>query len=137
MRFHRTDILATGFVGVALATYLIWLVTDDAPAPSAVRVVTGLVLVLGFAASAIAVVPSFSELLHGSRSYLAVASLLGLGATVAGALALVNADLAMLAILVSATVVMWAMATTRHSLEGAAVGGHRSVGARHHVPRHG
>ena len=137
MRFHRTDIFATGFVGVALATYLIWLVTDDAPTPSAVRLVTGLVLILGFAASAIAVVPSFSELLHGSRSYLAAASLLGLGATVTGVLAQVNADQTKLAILVSATVVMWAMATTRHSLEGSAVGGHRSVAARLHVPRHG
>ena len=47
--------------------------------------VTGLViLALGFVASASAVVPGFERLVHGSRLYLAVTSVLGLGALVAG-----------------------------------------------------
>lgn len=137
MRFARTDIIATGLVAVALAVYLVWLVAVDDPTSAAVRTVTGLVLALGFAASATAVVPSFEQLLHGSRTYLVVTSVIGIVAAVAGILALVNADLTMLAILVAATVVMWAMATTRHARAQTAAGSHWSLGSRQHIPRHG
>ncbi len=137
MRFPRTDIIATGLVAVALVGYLGWLLVDDVPAPAAVRLMTGLVLALGFAASATAVVPSFVELVHGSRTYLVVASVLGIAATVAGALALINAGPTMLAILVIATVVMWALATTRHTRGHAAQRSTRPLRPRRHIPRHG
>jgi hypothetical protein len=137
MRFPRTDIVATGFVAVAIAVYLVWLAMDDVLAPAAVRTVTGLVLALGFAASATAVVPSVGQLLLGSLRYLVVTSVLGLVALVAGVLALVTASVTMLALLVATTVVMWALATTRHVREHRAEGADAFVSARHHVPRPG
>ncbi len=95
-------------------------------------------LLLGFAASATAVVPAFSELLQGSRVYLAVTGVIGLFAAIVGVVTLIRADAGMLAALVAATVVMWVMATMRHLRAAGAEGGRaqhrpsagRLVGAR-------
>ena len=59
----------------------------------------------GSAASASAVVPGFDRLLHGSKTYLAMTSLIGLAAAAAGVQMLITASGAGL------TVVMAAMAT--------------------------
>ena len=74
-----------------------------------------MVLVLGFVASASAVVPGFAALLAGSRAYLIGTSLVGLVALMSGVLTVVNGTGETLAILVAATVVMWAAATVRHA----------------------
>jgi hypothetical protein len=50
------------------------------------------VLALGFAASASAVVPTFSQLLHGSKTYLSITSLIGLAALAAGVQMLITAS---------------------------------------------
>ena len=70
-RLPKKDVIATGAVGVAVVLYLLWLFDATLAGMSSVRV-TGLsILVLGFVASATAVVPAFDQLLHGSRLYLA------------------------------------------------------------------
>lgn len=123
MRFPLGDVVATTFVAVAVIGYAVWSTVTDDPSATSVRVLAGLVLAAGFAASATAVVPAFDALLHGSKVYLACASLLGVAALVSGLAALVGADELMLTLLVLATVVLWVMATLRHVL--ASGGGER------------
>jgi hypothetical protein len=72
------------------------------------------ILVLGIAASASAVVPSFEELLSGSRLYLAVTSVLGVAALIAGVVAVIQGEAIALAALVLATLALWAFSTNRH-----------------------
>jgi hypothetical protein len=124
----RRDRIASALVAAAVLTYTLWLVMVDDPGESAIRAVVATVLLLGFAASATAVVPGFGELIHGSRTYLAVASLLGLAALAAGVVALVDVNTMMLAVLVTATVVMWAMASLRHVRASSAI----PVGTQRH-----
>lgn len=110
MTLPRRDLLATVLVGVAGLVYVLWL----AGVGPGVRLVTGIVLAMGFAASAAAVVPGFTDLLHSSKTYLAITSALGLLALVAGVIALATGSTAMLATLVVTTVVLWALATLHH-----------------------
>ena len=112
MNLTMRDRVATAFVAAALVLYGLWLMRMVAGL--AVGSVAVAVLVLGVLASASAVVPGFAALLRGSRVYLAVASLLGLAALVSGIMSVVNATDGTLAILVVATVVLWAAATLRH-----------------------
>jgi hypothetical protein len=113
MSLTMRDRLATLLVGVSVITYCLWLAGFlGGLTTSAVALV---VLVLGFLASASAVVPGFAALLAGSRAYLVGASLVGLVALVSGVMTVVNATGETLAILVVATVVMWAAATVRHA----------------------
>ena len=114
MRFPWREWVATFFVGAGVVAYVIWLVGSESPGDAAIRVMTGSVLALGFAASATAVVPAFDQLMRGSRTYLWVASTLGLLALVTGLWALFAADEAMLAALVVVTVALWVIATVRH-----------------------
>jgi hypothetical protein len=60
---------------------------------SSTRITRVAVLALGFAASASAVVPTFGQLLHGNKTYLAITSPIGLAAT-AGAVRAVLLSLA-------------------------------------------
>ena len=72
---------------------------------------------LGLAASVTAVVYGVGAgLLRASKMYLTIASLMGLVALMAGVIALMNVNEAMLAALVAATVALWAMSTVRHLL---------------------
>lgn len=119
MHLTRRDLIATVAVAAAVGIYCLWL----ARGASGPKLVAATVLVLGVVASASAVVPGFEELIHGSKAYLAIASLVGLGALGAGVAVFVTASEVMLAVLVSATVVLWAMSTLRHSM------------ASHHLPR--
>jgi uncharacterized membrane protein len=116
MRMSRRDWIATALVVAAVLAYAVWLVIADNPAESAIRAMVATVLVLGFAASATAVVPGFAALIHGSKTYLVAASAIGLVALVAGVMAFVNASTALLAALVVATMVMWVMASLRHTV---------------------
>ncbi|HEX5949881.1 MAG TPA: hypothetical protein VFZ96_02670 [Actinomycetota bacterium] len=110
------DRLATIVVAAAALLYLVWYMADDGPSETEVRWITAIVLALGFVASISAVVPGFEGLMRGSRAYLTVSSLLGLGAFVAGIAALVTGREVWLALLVVATVVLWAMSTMRHAV---------------------
>ena len=115
MRLSTRDLVATVFVGVAIVLYAAWLVGMDMPwftEPGAVAVG---VLVLGIGASLSAVVPGFAELLHGSRSYLAASSAVGLLAFIAGLWAVWAKEPIGLAVLVVATLILWAMSTWRHA----------------------
>ena len=114
MRLSKRDVIATVLVGVAV---VIDALRETGATPSALEGVraTGIpVLLLGFLASAVAVVPSVDDLLHGSKAYVSIASGIGLVAAVAGALVLIDASATALTTLVVATVVLWAMATAHH-----------------------
>lgn len=115
MRLPKRDIVASCAVAVAFVLYLLWL-TDAALFGMSARVTGLVVLVLGFVASASAVVPGFTQLLHGSKTYLAVTSLLGLGALAAGVVTLWSANAVAFAVLMGALVLLWAISTTHHVL---------------------
>jgi hypothetical protein len=113
MHVPMRDVLATALVAVALIAYVAWLV-GGFPVVEKVSSVALVVLVMGVLASMSAVVPGFAQLVHGSWLYMGIASVGGLIAAVAGVLALVNEDSSALAVLVLATIALWAMSTARH-----------------------
>jgi hypothetical protein len=115
MHLTWRDRLATVSVFAAVLVYALWLAGAGSQDVTGVRVVAGVVLALGFVASASAVVPGFERLLHGSKVYLVSTSVIGLGALVAGIFALVSGREVMLGLLVAATVVLWAISTVRHA----------------------
>lgn len=114
MRLPWRDVLATLFVAVSLVVYAAWAIGAGLPGFGEVGAVALAVLVLGVAASMSAVVPGFTELLHGPRLYVGAASAVGLMALVTGLWALVAGEAAALALLVLATLLLWAMSTMRH-----------------------
>jgi hypothetical protein len=117
MRLTWRDALATAFVLVAGALYLRWLDAGEVLGMSSARMVGLTVMLLGLAASVTAVVYGVGAgLLRASKIYLAITSLIGLAAVVAGIWVLVNADETMLAVLVVATGVLWLAATIRHMM---------------------
>jgi uncharacterized membrane protein YqgA involved in biofilm formation len=73
--------------------------------------------VLGFVASATAVVPTFERLLHGDKRYLALTSVLGLVAAAAGVQMLVTASRIGLAVLMASMVALWIIATAHHTTQ--------------------
>jgi hypothetical protein len=114
MSISWRDRIATLLVGSATLIYGLWLIGPlDGLATGSVAIV---VLVLGFLASASAVVPGFAALLSGSRLYLAIASLAGVIALTCGILTVVQATEHTLAILMIATIGLWAAATIRHRM---------------------
>jgi hypothetical protein len=113
MRVPRQDVIATGLVAVAVVLYLFWL-TDQIVADMSTRATGMVVLGLGFAASAVAVVPGFDQLIRGSRTYLAITSLLGLAALAAGVQMVLSSSGAGLTVLTATMVALWAIATTHH-----------------------
>jgi hypothetical protein len=114
MRLSKRDVIATVLVGVAVVLHALRSAGTTPSVLEGVRATGVPVLVLGFLASAVAVVPSFDALLHGSKLYVSTASAIGVVAAVAGALVLIDASATALTTLVVAMVVLWAMATTHH-----------------------
>ncbi len=113
-RLTWRDGVATVLVGAGLALYVLWLNGAELAGP---RTIAGFVLGFGLAASLIAVVYGVGAgLLRAPKVYLAVASLLGLLALVAGVVAVTSINETMLATLVAATFAMWLMATIRHAV---------------------
>jgi hypothetical protein len=108
------DVLATLLVAFSVVIYGMWALGAPLATFSDVPAIAVAVLVLGVAASVSAVVPGFDELLQGSRRYLGVASALGVVALGAGVWAFAAAEPATLAVLVLATIAMWALSTVRH-----------------------
>jgi uncharacterized membrane protein HdeD (DUF308 family) len=114
MRFSKRDVVATTWVALAGFLYVLWVFDAVPPGLSGVRATGMICLTLGMAASASAVVPYFSDLIHGSKTYLGVASLLGLLALAAGIWMLVQSNEVGLSVLMGAMGVLWLMATIRH-----------------------
>jgi ribosomal protein L37E len=115
MRLPKRDFGASCAVAVAVVLYLLWL-ADAALFGMGARATGLVVLVLGFVATASAVVPGFVQLLHGNRVYLAGTSVLGVAALAAGIVALWSASAAELAVLTGALVLLWAISTAHHVL---------------------
>ncbi len=114
MRLPKRDVIATGLVAVAGLLYGLWAADASPPGMHATRV-TGLVVIgLGFVASASAVVPTFEQLLHGSKAYMGVTSLIGLVAVVGAIQVLVAASDAGLGLVMGAMVALWLIATIHH-----------------------
>lgn len=113
-RLTWRDGVATVLVGAGVVLYVLWLSGAEFVGP---RVLAGIVLGLGLAASLIAVVYGVGAgLLQAPKVYLAIASLLGLVALVAGIIAVTSINETMLATLVAATFAMWLMSTVRHEV---------------------
>lgn len=134
MHLLRRDIIATAAVAVAGILYVLWAMDATLPGMSGTRATGTAILALGFAASAIAVVPGFDELIRGDRAYLIATSVIGLGALVAAIHMLVTGSSVTLAILMVVMVVLWLAATVHHNvLARTASGG----GRPHHSGRWG
>ncbi len=116
MHLPKTDIIATCLVAAAGLLYLLWAVGSTLPGMSSTRATGIAVLTLGFAASASAVVPTFGQLLHGSKTYLVVTSLIGVAALAAGVQMLITASGTGLTVMMAAMAVLWPIATVHHSL---------------------
>ena len=117
MHLTWRDALATVFVLAAAVLYLLWLAEIEVLGMSSPRAIGGVVMGLGLAASITAVVYGVGAgLMQASKVYLAVTSLIGLGALVAGIMVIVDANEPMLAALLIATVVLWLVSTVRHVL---------------------
>ena len=116
MNLPKKDVIATGLVAAACVVYLLWLTGSSPPGLSGLRATGLVILALGFAASATAVVPGFDQLVHGNRTYVSVTSLIGVVAAIGGVLMLVAESEAALALVMTAMVVMWLIATIHHSL---------------------
>ena len=124
MRLSWRDGLATAFVAAAGVVYALSPTSAHLPGVSGAKVVAGVVLGLGLAASVTAVVYGVGAgLLHAHKAYLAIASLVGLAALVAGVVALATGNESMLATLVAATVALWLLSTVRHAIGAADVQG--------------
>ncbi|HSB86799.1 MAG TPA: hypothetical protein VLD86_10835 [Ilumatobacteraceae bacterium] len=116
MTLSRRDALASTLVGVAVLLYLLWAFEAEVPSLHATRATGAVVLVLGFLASASAVVPTFDRLIHGSKSYLMVTSAIGVVAAVAGILVMIRSSEIGLGVVIASMVVLWSIATTHHVL---------------------
>jgi hypothetical protein len=106
MNLPKKDVIATVLVAVAVVVYVLWLTAAALARMSGTRGTGVVILGLGFAAWAIAVVPGFDQLMHGNKVYLAATSLLGLAAFIGGIVMLASASSAALAVVIGAMVVL-------------------------------
>jgi hypothetical protein len=116
MHLPIRDIIATGLVAAAGLLYLLWALGSTLPGMSSTRATGVAVLALGFVASASAVVPTFGRLLHGSKAYLVITSLIGMAALAAGVQMLITGSGAGLTVVMAAMAVLWLIATVHHRL---------------------
>lgn len=115
MHLSWRDSIATFLVAIGVVIYGAWVAGPGIPGFVEPTNVAIAILVLGVAASISAVVPGFDELLRGSKLYLGATSALGLVAFAAAVWTVAAGGAATgLAVLVLATVVLWAMSTMRH-----------------------
>ena len=122
MRLTWRDGVASLFVAAAAVLYGLWL-TGTAMTGTSIRVLGAVVFAFGWLActsnaAEMAVVYGAGCNRHAPMAYVVPASLIGGVALVAGVMTLVTASEAMLAILVAATVALWAMSTVRHAIAG-------------------
>ena len=120
MRLSWRDWIASVFVVAGASFYAMSVAGTDVLGASNHKVAAGVVLVFGLAASITAVVYGVGEgLFRANKAYLAITSILGLAALVAGVIALVKGREEALAVLTGATVLLWVMSTARHAMEPA------------------
>ena len=112
MGLPKRDVIATALVAVAGVLYGLW----AAGYWTSVHATGVVVLALGFVASASAVVPGFEQLIRGNKAYLAVTSLIGLVAFIAGIQMLITASGSGLTVMVIATGVLWVISTVHHTM---------------------
>jgi hypothetical protein len=115
MRLATRDWIASAVVLTAVLLVAGWFIGLPGIRSLDIRAMTGVVLAFGLPVSAAAVVPGFAGLIRGSRRYLLGASLIGFAAVVSAVLTFANATELSLVVLVALMVVLWAMATVRHS----------------------
>lgn len=116
MRIPMRDRIATLLVALAVVVYGLWATGSALPGMDGIRITGLVVLGLGFAASASAVVPGFDELLHGNKLYMIVTSLIGLVAFAGGVVMLVGSSEVALGVVMAAMVVLWMIATIHHTV---------------------
>jgi hypothetical protein len=116
MRIPTRDVIASGLVACAVMVYTLWATGLALPGMDSLRVTGSVVLGLGFAASASAVVPGFDALLHGNKLYLLATSLIGVLAFVAGVVMLLSASEVALGMVMAAMVMLWMIATVHHAM---------------------
>jgi hypothetical protein len=114
VRFPGRDVIATGLVAVAGLVYVLWATGSTLSGLSGTRASGIVILALGFAASASAVVPGFDQLLRGNKAYLTVTACLGVVALLGGVAVLIAASDTGLGVLMAAMVVLWLIATFHH-----------------------
>lgn len=125
MSLNWTDGLATAFVGAAAVLDLRWLEGTTTEGPSGSRALVATIFVLGLGGCYAA--KSRMEDVYAVRGrprpplvYVMLVSALGGLTLLAGILALASGSATALATLMWAIVAMWALATIRHSVSGAA-----------------
>jgi hypothetical protein len=116
LRVLKRDLLASTLVVVAGVLYMLWASDTALPGLRSTRATGLVVLGLGFAASASAVVPGFYGLIHRSKGYLAMTSLIGLLALGAGLWMLIYSSDVALGLLISSMGMLWLIATIHHVL---------------------
>lgn len=116
MSLPKRDVIATVLVVASVVLYGLWLADAALPGLESVRATGIVILGLGFAASASAVVPGFEQLVHGNKAYVALTATIGLIALVAGLQMLADQSEAALGVLVVSMVVLWAIATAHHTM---------------------
>jgi hypothetical protein len=119
MRLTWRDGVATVFVAAAGGLYALWL-TGNGMAGTSTRVLGAIVFALGWVGctsnkAAMAEVFGVGAPRRAPLSYVVTASLIGAVALVAGVITVVTGNEVMLATLVIAMIVLWAMSTVRHA----------------------
>ena len=114
MKVPKRDLVATLLVALAALVWLLWASDSAVPGLGSARVAGAVVLALGFAASASAVVPGFAALLRGNKAYLAVTSIIGISALVGGLATLIWASAWGFDLMMAAMVLLWLISTVHH-----------------------
>lgn len=122
MRLTRKDVRATVFVLGAVVFYALWL-TGTVAADMSTRMVAAIVFALGWLgctsdADQMKAVFGVDEQRRPPLLFVGVASLVGGVALVAGTIAIIWSNEAMLATLVVAMAALWIAATVRHQIAG-------------------
>jgi len=116
MCIPKRDIAASVLVAAAWLLYMLWAIEASPPGLNGTRATGVVVLGLGFAASASAVVPGFDKLMRGNRVYVVATSLIGLVALAGALQMLLDKSRFGLGLLMSAMAALWLIATIHHVL---------------------
>jgi hypothetical protein len=117
MRLTWKDAVATICMAATVAVYVALLQGAGWPLVASVRGTTAAILIIGAVGGC---AMGAADELYGKvrtpslRMFVVIASILGVGALVAGVIALVTATELALAVLFAATAALWLMATLRH-----------------------
>jgi len=117
MRLTGKDVAATVFTALVVAVFIAFRQGSDLPLLGSVRGTAGVVLFLGWvggcALSGVGHV--YSPAARTSKALVAALTLFGVVALTAGVVAVVASSEVALAVLVTATVMLWLLSTVRHA----------------------